>query len=96
MGLTRVENSLRGTVRATSGSPGRYDHIDQRISFGDITADEYDLNMQTADLNMLNAVLAVLRWKKSCGYYVDSCDERHTSFTVASNKLISCELSDEE
>ena len=73
-----------------------FDHIDQRISFGDITADEYDLNMQTADLNMLNAVLAVLRWKKSCGYYVDSCDERHTSFTVASNKLISCELSDEE
>jgi len=89
LGLTRVENSLRGTVRATSGSQGRYDHIDRRVSFRDITDDEYDLNMQTADLNMLNAVMAVLKWKKFCGYYIDSADERHSSYVVSSNLLLS-------
>lgn len=92
MGLTRVENSLRGTVRATSGSPGRYDHVERRISFRDVAADEYDLNMQTADLNMLNAVMAVIRWKKFCGYYTDSTDERHSSYVVSSNLLLSSEV----
>lgn len=96
MGLTRVENSLRGTVRATSGSPGRYEHADRRISYRDIAADEYDLNMQTADLNMLNAVMAVIRWKKFCGYYTDSTDERHTSYVVSSNVLLSAEVSNAE
>jgi hypothetical protein len=96
LGLTRVENSLRGTVRATSATLGRYDHIDHRISYRDIAEDEYDLNMQTADLNMLNAVMAVIRWKKVCGYYIDSRDERHSSYTVASNVLWSSEVPDEE
>ncbi len=91
MGLTRVENSLRGTVRATSGSAGRYEHVERRISFGDIQANEYDLNMQTADLNMLNAAMAIIRWKKFCGYYTDSTDERHSSYVVSSNMLISSE-----
>lgn len=94
MGLTRVENSLRGTVRATSGSPGHCEHVGRRISFVDITADEYDLNMQTADLNMLNAAMAIIRWKKFCGYYTDSTDERHSSYVVSSNVLISSEILD--
>lgn len=92
MGLTRVANSLRGTVRATSGSPGRYEHVERRISVRDITGDEYDLNMQTADLNMLNAVMAVLRWKKFCGYYIDSSGEQHSSYVVSTNLLLSSEL----
>lgn len=92
MGLTRVENSLRGTVRATSGSPGHYEHVERRISFVDITANEYDLNMQTADLNMLNAAMAIVRWKKFCGYYTDSTDERHSSYVVSSNVQISSEI----
>ncbi len=91
MGLTRVENSLRGTVRATSGSSGHYGHVERRISFADITTNEYDLNMQTADLNMLNAAMAVIRWKKFCGYYTDSTNERHSSYVVSSNALVSGE-----
>lgn len=96
MGLTRVENSLRGTVRVTSGSPGRYDHVDRRVSFGDITANEYDLNMQTADLNMLNATMAIIRWKKSCGYYIDTADERHSLYVVSSNQLVTSEAYHED
>lgn len=32
---------------------------------------EYDRNIQTADLNALNAVLAVIEWKKFLGYYAE-------------------------
>ncbi|GAA3559925.1 ThiF family adenylyltransferase [Kribbella ginsengisoli] len=33
--------------------------------------DEYDRNIQTADLNSLNAMLAVINWKKYLGYYAE-------------------------
>jgi hypothetical protein len=92
IGLHRNENSLRGTVRTTTGLPGHYEHIDRRVSFRDITEDEYDWNLQTADLNVLNAVLAVIKWKKYLGYYVDRKGELNTTYTVASNLLISGDL----
>lgn len=87
VGVTRVDSSLRGTVRTTTGLPGRYDHIDERVSYQDVADDEYNLNMQTADLNMLNAVMAVLKWKKHQGYYIDSRDELNSTYAVASNSL---------
>lgn len=34
-------------------------------------ANEYDRNIQTADLNALNAMLAVVEWKKLLGYYAE-------------------------
>ncbi len=92
MGLHRVGNSLRGTVRTTAASPGRYDHIDRRISYVDVMADEYDSNLQTADLNMFNATMAVLRWKKYLGYYEDVRREHNSAYNVASNLLISGEV----
>jgi hypothetical protein len=33
--------------------------------------DEYDRNIQTADLNCLNAMLAIINWKKYLGYYAE-------------------------
>jgi len=94
MGLHRQENSLRGTVRMTSAVPGRYDHVDRRISFTDVAADEYDMNFQTADLNMLNAALAVIKWKKIFGYYVDSGQELSSLYNVARGRLLNGEAAE--
>lgn len=91
MGLHRVGNSLRGTVRTTAGSPGRFDHIESRVSYADVMADEYDMNLQTADLNMFNATMAVMRWKKYFGYYEDSRNEHNSLFNVSSNMLVNGE-----
>ena len=41
--------------------------------------DEYSENIQIADLNALNAVMAVLKWKKLMGFYQD-LKERHSSY----------------
>ena len=87
MGLTRVDNSLRGSVRTTSASDGLYGHVASRLSFNDVNENEYDLNLQTADLNMLNAAMAVIRWKKLCGYYCDVRHEHNSVYTVASNMV---------
>lgn len=92
MGLHRQENSLRGTVRVTAATPGRYEHLQDRISYTDVSENEYDWNIQTADLNMLNAVLAVIKWKKMFGYYVDTKDELNSMYALARNQLISGDL----
>jgi hypothetical protein len=92
MGLQRHENSLRGTVRATAASPGRYGHLAARISYTDVKENEYDWNIQTADLNMLNAALAVIRWKKLFGYYVDTKHELNSTYVLARNQLLSGEV----
>lgn len=87
MGVQRQENSLRGTIRVTAGTKDNYEHLARRISYADVNANEYDWNIQTADLNMLNAAMAVLKWKKLFGYYVDSKHEFNTAFSVARNQL---------
>lgn len=92
MGVQRQENSLRGALRVTAGSEDHYDHLAHRISYTDVNADEYDWNIQTADLNMLNAAMAVLKWKKLAGYYVDEKRELNANYFVARNQLISGDL----
>jgi len=94
MGVQRQDNSLRGIVRVTTGAKDHCEHLDRRISYADVGADEYDWNIQTADLNMLNAAMAVLKWKKLCGYYVDSKHEYNSQFTVARNQLHNGEVAE--
>ncbi len=50
--------------------------------------DEYSRNIQIADLNALNAALAVIKWKKFCGFYRDLACERFTTYAIDGNKLI--------
>ena len=95
MGIQRNENSLRGVVRVTAGIKGRYDHIPTRVSYGEMIDNEYDWNIQTADLNTLNAVMAVIKWKKLFGYYVDTKEECNSAFVVARNVLNSGDMPSE-
>ena len=41
---------------------------------------------------MLNAALAVIKWKKLFGYYVDTKQELNTTYTIARNQLLSGEV----
>jgi hypothetical protein len=54
----------------------------------DDDANEYVRNIQVADLNMLNAALAVERWKKHFGFYRDEEGELSSLFTVEANQLL--------
>ena len=37
----------------------------------------------------LNAALAVIKWKKLCGYYHDVTKEHWCAYTIRSNQLVS-------
>lgn len=92
MGVYRVGDALGGIVTVTTSTPGHRDHVwaGNRITFGD-GGDEYDHNIQIADLNMLNAFLAVFKWKKLCGFYIDDEREMYAAFTIAANQLLNAD-----
>jgi hypothetical protein len=93
MGLELDEGSLGGILRVTASTPEKRDHARQRISFvGGGAKDIYASNIQVADLNVLNAVLAVVKWKKIRGFYRDLEREHHCTYTTDGNMLINGDL----
>lgn len=88
VGVQEVGLALRGTLRATTSTPGKRDHVHQRVSFAPPGAEnDYERNIQVADLNALTATLAVIKWKKICGFYHDFEHEHDTTYTINSHLL---------
>lgn len=90
MGLYANNETLGGILRVTTSLADDRGSARARISFaGDDANNEYDKNIQIADLNALNATLAVIRWKKLRGFYFDHKYERFSSYSIGSNMLLS-------
>ena len=94
MGLELDDGSLGGILRVTASTPEMREHVHQgRIPFTGGGEDElYASNIQVADLNALNAVLAVVKWKKIRGFYRDLEREHHCTYTTDGNMLINGDL----
>ncbi len=88
MGVGQANNSLGGIVRTTTSVPGHRQHVWERLSFADEADNEYEQNIQTADLNALNAVMAVIKWKKLLGFYIDLENEYSSTYTIDGNHLL--------
>jgi hypothetical protein len=89
MGLQAVEDSLCGTLRVTTSRQEKRDHFRSRVSLGSVVADDdYRTNVQVADLNSLCATFAVVKWKKTCGFYRDFEGEHNVSYLVETNSLM--------
>ncbi len=69
MGLAATPDGIVGALRTTSGTPTSFDEARRRIPTGPAVRDDYALNVQTGDLNALNAALAVVEWKRMRGFY---------------------------
>jgi hypothetical protein len=95
MGLDLDANgTLGGMLRVTASTPEKRDHVHGgRISFVGGGADDlYASNIQVAELNALNAALAVVKWKKIRGFYRDAEREHHSTYTTEGNLLINGDL----
>lgn len=90
MGLELSNGSLGGILRVTTSTPEKRDHVHAgRISFeGGGGRDVYASNIQVADLNALNACLAVVKWKKLRGFYRDLENEHHSTYTTDGGMLL--------
>jgi len=92
MGLEHSGDALTGILRVTTSTPQQRGHVrgNQRVSFAPAAgANLYSRNIQVAELNALNATLAVVKWKKFCGFYHDLKHEHHSTYSVSTNRLSS-------
>ncbi len=88
LGVRLDGDMLAGAVRVTTSTPNQRDHFRQRVSLTDLGNNEYNRNIQIADLNALNAALAVIKWKKLFGFYRDMKSEHHTQFSIETNGIV--------
>jgi hypothetical protein len=90
--LVKDEASLGGMVLVTTSTPDRRDHVRRYVDMSSARPEElYDGNIQVADLNALNAVMAVIKWKKYCGFYRDLAGEHFSAYTIDHNQLDNAE-----
>ncbi|PWK68264.1 ThiF family protein [Mucilaginibacter oryzae] len=87
LGVEMVEDQLLGTLRITAGTPTKSDHLAIRIPNTDQRNDMYATNIQIADLNALNAALAVIKWKKIASFYQDLEEEHHSAYSINISKI---------
>ena len=88
MGVDLTDDMIGGTLRVTTSTAQKRGHLPSRVPLSDgVGNNEYTQNIQIADLNALNAALAVIKWKKVFGFYRDFENEHHTLYTIDGNKL---------
>jgi uncharacterized protein DUF6791/ThiF family protein len=91
MGIELVDNTLHGVLRITTSTDNNRKHVMEKNRIPLLEAegyDEYSKNIQIADLNSLNAALAVIKWKKLFGFYKDFENEHFSTYTIDGNSLI--------
>lgn len=89
MGLYVVDESIAGQLRLTTVTSAKHDHVDRHIKLNQADVpNEYAHNIQVAELNALNASLAVIRWKKHFGFYNDLECEHQSTYAVDGNSVL--------
>ena len=90
MGLYRRGEKLGGIIRITTSEPDQRTHIREknRIDMAGGGVGEYERNIQMAELNALNAALAVIKWKKIRGVYQDMIREGDSGYVLDGNRII--------
>ena len=84
IGIEQTEHGLTGAVRVTTSTPQKRDHVQNlnRIPTGSGIQSMYQSRAQVADMNALAAALAVIRFKKHFGFYLDLEREHHSVFQL--------------
>lgn len=86
MGVEKTDNKLLGVLR-TSFCETPMSSAIRRNDVGVQDVGEYERNVQIVELNALNAALAVIRWKKHRGFYLDLGNEVRSTYTIDGNHM---------
>jgi hypothetical protein len=97
MGIELADDVLTGIARVTTSTSGHRCHVWDCISCADGAAENvYSRNIQIAEMNALNAALAVIQWKKLCGFYFDPNPSFNTTYVISTNKLLKDEAKNDD
>jgi hypothetical protein len=96
IGMGREGSFLDGVARTTLIEPDMpWKQVESLLPFGDDDEEQDDIYkaaIQTGDLNAQNANLAVMRFKRWCGFYRDSRGETSSSYMVEGNVMANREI----
>ena len=81
------DGKLSGMLHVAIGTSERYQHLSQVMGSESAENDEYDSDIQIAELNALAANLSVIQWKKTLGFYADIRHEAYSVYTINSNDI---------
>jgi molybdopterin/thiamine biosynthesis adenylyltransferase len=88
LSMVSEEQSLIGTCRATLSTPAMWDHFPKHVPMMDDSEDDlYRKSIQVADMNALNAALAVIQWKQFCGFYQSQFRAHHVTYSINAQSL---------
>lgn len=90
MGVVITDDKLGGIVRTVCSTPATQADAAAHISYAteDAGLNAYATNVQTAELNALNAALAVIRWKQHVGIYHDMREATYRGFSIATGEIV--------
>ncbi len=91
MGLNRKHGPINGTLRMTyySAEHGPKVYKKGLAPLTDNEDDLYKVNIQIAEINALNACLAVIKFKQLRGFYCEELPHYHLLFEVQDFKIVS-------
>lgn len=89
LGVLLKDERIGGIVRVTSSAPETREIAERHISYADVAdgGNEYATNIQIAELNALNAALAVIQWKKMVGIYRDTAQAVYTGYAISPGEI---------
>ena len=86
MGLYFENDAIGGIVRVTASTVETREEAARFLPVSDAGEDAaYATNIQTCELNALNAVHAIIKWKKLVGFYHDFDKEVSMNYTIDGN-----------
>ena len=86
MSFRQGEGGLTGMAKVTAYLPGQNVTLPTKAAV-EPDEDDYSSNIQVAELNALNAVLAVIRWKRHLGFYATHEEANLTVYKLYLNEL---------
>lgn len=96
MGMSLIDEnssgqSLTGICRVTMVTPHKNDHLDKCLDTSDDDDDLYQSNIQVAELNSINAAMAILKWKQYVGALYDQSSAYNLSLSFSLMSLVRSE-----
>ena len=87
LGVEKGSGNIVGVVNVITVTPEYNKHVGNVPVKAGGDDELYASNIQIAELNMFNAVMAVIRWKKYFGFYFDERQEPESCYTIGPNSL---------
>ncbi|MDN4592057.1 hypothetical protein DBA29_26600 [Xenophilus aerolatus] len=85
--LTDDHQNLWGSCRLTTSSPESRPEARARLPVVDREDDLYRSNIQIAELNCMNALMAIFKWKRLSGIYLSDRNDFNTTFSLSLNQI---------